>query len=232
MYPSARTAILPAHPRSRGENAICCAEAMGPVGSSPLTRGKRPRSVRPGASAGLIPAHAGKTTPACGRSRQRTAHPRSRGENWDTDRRYHKARGSSPLTRGKLATGGPGQHDRGLIPAHAGKTVLTLRTLYPRSAHPRSRGENADASPISRRATGSSPLTRGKRSVADELDHTHGLIPAHAGKTRGPRTASMTAGAHPRSRGENTGKTCTATTSWGSSPLTRGKHRRQEARRL
>ena len=32
-------------------------------------------------------------------------------------------------------------------------------------------------------ALGSSPLTRGKRAVADELDYAHGIIPAHAGKT-------------------------------------------------
>ena len=52
-----------AHPRSRGENASRAFQISTSAGSSPLTRGK-PRGYCPAASArGLIPAHAGKTTP-------------------------------------------------------------------------------------------------------------------------------------------------------------------------
>ena len=71
--------------------------------------------------------------------------------------------------------------------------------------------------------TGSSPLTRGKRPW-----HTHGhrrrrLIPAHAGKTLTGMVADTDAGAHPRSRGENTRPASIDGWSMGSSPLTRGK---------
>ena len=51
----------PAHPRSRGENPKADARTVNELGSSPLTRGKRTRQLRFSCSAGLIPAHAGKT---------------------------------------------------------------------------------------------------------------------------------------------------------------------------
>ena len=50
-----------AHPRSRGENAPGIASANWFQGSSPLTRGKRPRRAGRLRGRGLIPAHAGKT---------------------------------------------------------------------------------------------------------------------------------------------------------------------------
>ena len=52
-----------AHPRSRGENAMSDGQISADEGSSPLTRGKLCRVVRGGQRTGLIPAHAGKTTP-------------------------------------------------------------------------------------------------------------------------------------------------------------------------
>ena len=50
-----------------------------------------------------------------------------------------------------------------------------------------------------------------------------GLIPAHAGKTKGKAIVSFDAGAHPRSRGENFGLVRDHGGHVGSSPLTRGK---------
>ena len=69
-----------AHPRSRGENLAGEREAAA-WGSSPLTRGKRPRPPLRRRQAGLIPAHAGKTVCAGIRQPRTRAHPRSRGEN-------------------------------------------------------------------------------------------------------------------------------------------------------
>ena len=51
-----------AHPRSRGENVYQAVKSSGMRGSSPLTRGKRTARIPSTARAGLIPAHAGKTT--------------------------------------------------------------------------------------------------------------------------------------------------------------------------
>ena len=116
-----------AHPRSRGENAIQSAYKHSCSGSSPLTRGKPPPPWAPDVARGLIPAHAGKTTPSGASPRLLTAHPRSRGENLISVADYAGKYGSSPLTRGKRRRLGVRVERLGLIPAHAGKTLPDLR---------------------------------------------------------------------------------------------------------
>ena len=106
-----------AHPRSRGENWAGVAAAYTGRGSSPLTRGKPPQKTRTRGSPltrgkrfrrgalrllpGLIPAHAGKTSPSTRAGSASRAHPRSRGENINGLVAVMIAGGSSPLTRGK-----------------------------------------------------------------------------------------------------------------------------------
>ena len=174
-----------AHPRSRGENRALDTLNMCPVGSSPLTRGKRQERVTAPRLDGLIPAHAGKTEIGCGVA--------------------FAACGSSPLTRGKRQQAGKTLDVLGLIPAHAGKTRFgdasrdgcwahprsrgenrrVGRPHQPRGAHPRSRGENIQAAVSVVVEWGSSPLTRGKRTFPGRERAGQGLIPAHAGKTWG-----------------------------------------------
>ena len=158
-----RALILPAHPRSRGENLVSAVQVGNAGGSSPLTRGKRAGHGRGPGPEGLIPAHAGKTGCRLARGIGARAHPRSRGEN-DGQAAHHCVRaGSSPLTRGKRDVGQHVTFLSGLIPAHAGKT-WTWPGRNPRpTAHPRSRGENKLPGQLVRLTGGSSPLTRGKR---------------------------------------------------------------------
>ena len=134
--------LLPAHPRSRGENLRASASAGGHPGSSPLTRGKPVEAAHDALCPRLIPAHAGKTPRAVTLVFYHSAHPRSRGENGlTTTHRAHRD-GSSPLTRGKPC-GAKGRVSRGrLIPAHAGKTWFPWGARPRVGAHPRSRGEN------------------------------------------------------------------------------------------
>mgnify|MGYP001748860456 CR=1 FL=1 len=131
--------------------------------------------------------------------------------------------GSSPLTQGKPGRPRNNRPNAGLIPAHAGKTVLRRVSRPVSAAHPRSRGENTSVRPRSMIALGSSPLTRGKLHLHLRRLHRRRLIPAHAGKT--PSCVAFTARltAHPRSRGENPVSWPTGSTRTGSSPLTRGK---------
>ena len=172
---------------------------------------------------GLIPAHAGKTGGEARLDADGGAHPRSRGENIRASGRTSRPSGSSPLTRGKRQGFGSRRDQERLIPAHAGKTRATSRAHVVSWAHPRSRGENLSTSARPSVRQGSSPLTRGKRNRHRHGPRRHGLIPAHAGKTR-TRTLSISASrAHPRSRGEN-GRGTPLVQAWrGSSPLTRGK---------
>ena len=111
-----------AHPRSRGENRAPASAPESPIGSSPLTRGKRKVSLEDFQTARLIPAHAGKTSLSTSVQAAMRAHPRSRGENEQLAYSDRVIGGSSPLTRGKLGVRGGCRDQRGLIPAHAGKT--------------------------------------------------------------------------------------------------------------
>ena len=123
--PEGRTESLPrAHPRSRGENIDGDRATAEEWGSSPLTRGKRDRRLPSRVDPRLIPAHAGKTARERGSKDSRAAHPRSRGENRWLHSRHTTLAGSSPLTRGKRAVAAEIPTGLGLIPAHAGKTMI------------------------------------------------------------------------------------------------------------
>ena len=172
-----------AHPRSRGENMPRKIDHKRISGSSPLTRGKHALSIRVRRALGLIPAHAGKTLPVSPRRSRTRAHPRSHGENMGLPIGYVSTPGSSPLTRGKRASGWHGASCGGLIPAHAGKTGTPCGSVAKEPAHPRSRGENGRCSLSFSLLRGSSPLTRGKLSFHSRREPFSRLIPAHAGKT-------------------------------------------------
>ena len=179
-----------------------------------------------GRDTGLIPAHAGKTPGSVDSHAASWAHPRSRGENGKAIVSFDAGSGSSPLTRGKPQHTHPGQQARRLIPAHAGKTNVVISPCLARRAHPRSRGENAVEMEPAVVRTGSSPLTRGKQLVGALVLDGLGLIPAHAGKTRGRSKTPSRRPAHPRSRGENCLLQSVQAITMGSSPLTRGKQER------
>ncbi len=174
----------------------------------------------------LIPAHAGKTCSTRQNWRPPGAHPRSRGENRPSAVGDLLRPGSSPLTRGKRRPAFQGRTTTRLIPAHAGKTaaIRPFSACFP--AHPRSRGENDVSARRLPRSAGSSPLTRGKLIPRACIPGVPGLIPAHAGKTPRRHGRRATPPAHPRSRGENLGSAGFDPCGEGSSPLTRGKLRR------
>ena len=192
-------------------------------GSSPLTRGKPAIGHTQSYDKRLIPAHAGKTTRPADRLSLQAAHPRSRGENDAVVRRLAVLPGSSPLTRGKRCGGASTGRPPRLIPAHAGKTRLLRTSLTATWAHPRSRGENLRLAETGMDVLGSSPLTRGKRTVPTCVSSTPRLIPAHAGKTGYSAGYAGSSSAHPRSRGENSEAFRQRARQSGSSPLTRGK---------
>ena len=95
----------------------------------------------------------------------------------------HPVRGSSPLTRGALASRGLTNCPDGLIPAHAGSTWEGTSGADINTAHPRSRGEHLTCATVGVALKGSSPLTRGAHYLRHLAAGDLRLIPAHAGST-------------------------------------------------
>ena len=216
-----------AHPRSRGENASLGRGTPLATGSSPLTRGKPQHLLTEQLENGLIPTHTGKTASSKSHRPRTRAHPRSRGENRAEKAHPAFQKGSSPLMRGKHDdTAQSGQYE-GLIPAHAGKTVL-CRLVWPCWwARPRSCGENAELEATPILGQGLSPLMRGKLACMIRRARCIGLIRAHAGKTSSFSWLLRRSAAHPRSYGENSSASWSIEVPPGSSPLMRGKRWRR-----
>ncbi len=151
-------------------------------GLIPARAGKTPKVLWRRLPRWAHPPHAGKTGRTTATKLPSGAHPRSHRENEKCTVKGVRQMGSSPLTRGKniaplpnlgamgsspltrgqlldLATG---TRDRGLIPAHAGKTTCCQRAKPLEWAHPRSREDNIFIVTPWGQGEGSSLLTRGK----------------------------------------------------------------------
>ena len=186
-------------------------------------RGKRTIRIYGRMWSGLIPAHAGKTLYRRAGSCRGWAHPRACGENIHVCQGSGVFRGSSPRMRGKHGPLRSGDMVEGLIPAHAGKTVVALSSRLQRWAHPRACGENSTRISMYAKTSGSSPRMRGKHEAPVEEAPAEGLIPAHAGKTAAQSAAGWIQRAHPRACGENRKSLYDLGLARGSSPRMRGK---------
>ena len=130
----------PDHPRSRGVYWNLVLTRGCRAGSSPLARGLQERRTHDPRDHRIIPARAGFTHRADGRSSARRDHPRSRGVYADVDHAHANAGGSSPLARGLRGdVEDEGLEDR-IIPARAGFTSVPQVRSPPPADHPRSRG--------------------------------------------------------------------------------------------
>ena len=114
---------LVAHPRACGENEDVDVNTTTAAGSSPRMRGKLSQSQMFTRPRRLIPAHAGKTATGNAYIKVERAHPRACGENLLGGSCRMRGGGSSPRMRGKLVSTSIVIAVRGLIPAHAGKTL-------------------------------------------------------------------------------------------------------------
>ena len=151
------------------------------------------------------------------------AHPRVGGENAGVSGLDDDGRGSSPRGRGKRRVAPGVAHDRGLIPAWAGKTGAHRSRRSAAQAHPRVGGENLLPVYEALKSFGSSPRGRGKHNAACRCYHARGLIPAWAGKTSPRLYQRRGTWAHPRVGGENACTSADRASSTGSSPRGRGK---------
>ena len=114
-------------PRACGENIPRPLHNLRVQGSPPRMRGKRQRVNLRKHRLGITPAHAGKTTEGSWISTAKRDHPRACGENIPRPLHNLRVQGSPPRMRGKQRRVVLQYEDRGITPAHAGKTFWLPR---------------------------------------------------------------------------------------------------------
>ena len=192
------------------------------LGSSPLTRGAPISASLCSLALGIIPAYAGSTKKQQPKADTIRDHPRLRGEHSPARPLAFSQAGSSPLTRGAQGHVCLAWRIGRIIPAYAGSTSPGGPSARPSGDHPRLRGEHVSTGYAVEVPSGSSPLTRGARSVIVNLACQLGIIPAYAGSTLDTTLPFRSWWDHPRLRGEHNIPRTIHILSIGSSPLTRG----------
>ena len=191
------------HPRTCGEHACVAETSYVAEGSSPHMRGTPQPQHRRGQPVGIIPAHAGNTGQAEQHYGRCEDHPRTCGEHSAPSVNVSIAAGSSPHMRGTRDGQRTDHRRRGIIPAHAGNTMIRLGLGRRRRDHPRTCGEHCGIHFFIDDYQGSSPHMRGTRCHV-RYGYLHaGIIPAHAGNTNLSSLCVWVAGDHPRTCGEH-----------------------------
>ena len=192
------------------------------AGSSPHMRGTPSAGMKCWRPPRIIPAYAGNTgtlvTPRC----ESWDHPRICGEHMPVGWNVAVSSGSSPHMRGTRCTVLLGCRMRGIIPAYAGNTTLTLGNLIARGDHPRICGEHSTPSETPPPPSGSSPHMRGTHRNYEVSVYKHGIIPAYAGNTALRLHLRTGRRDHPRICGEHIRHPLSTLQSSGSSPHMRG----------
>ena len=148
--------------------------------------------------------------------------PRARGDGPRAARLAQALRDCSPRTRGWSPSTTTAGGRSSLLPAHAGMVPAAAGGLRRRVPAPRARGDGPWSTRCSRCASSCSPRTRGWSQRWEMSPAVLRLLPAHAGMVPSSGSASTSATATPRARGDGPreltawmpGRTC--------SPRTRG----------
>ena len=152
---------------------------------------------------GIIPAHAGNTSPLQQGDCQTRDHPRACGEHTVSVMFADAKPGSSPRMRGTHDNFTDSVAQMGIIPAHAGNTSLIRHYEQNLGDHPRACGEHWLAARRVERRAGSSPRMRGTPLHDLVFRCQRGIIPAHAGNTSIGRSKFRSSWDHPRACGEH-----------------------------
>ena len=129
------------HPRACGEKIHQKRKWCRDRGSPPRMRGKVAFATPCAPILGITPAHAGKSEYTADIGVGIEDHPRACGEKIVALISGGVTLGSPPRMRGKGCTHGASGRNRGITPAHAGKSVGGLRTRRKAEDHPRACGE-------------------------------------------------------------------------------------------
>ena len=220
-----RNAASRDHPRVRGEHSRVQMQRITEPGSSPRARGALRVRVRLSRGPGIIPACAGSTAGARVHTGRCGDHPRVRGEHFLLRHTVIIRPGSSPRARGAPCCRGWRWATSGIIPACAGSTGPLRSRTGTDGDHPRVRGEHSRVQMQRITEPGSSPRARGALGEGQLGFRKRGIIPACAGSTQGVGEPAVTAGDHPRVRGEHGRPAYLFQAGLGSSPRARGAQR-------
>ena len=223
---------------TRGKDSTCLAlarfipadagnarEGTRPGGSSavhPRGRGERlGTNERCNHQRRFIPADAGNARHCACKYTPVPVHPRGRGERSTLSSTIDTDCGSSPRTRGTLTDKSTAKKGIRFIPADAGNAEMSFTASVTGSVHPRGRGERIGSRLIHPIKHGSSPRTRGTRSLCASDSGTGRFIPADAGNAIYGSAYKPGDSVHPRGRGERSLADCAKSSPCGSSPRTR-----------
>ena len=210
------------HPRACGAHLILASVRPSIAGSSPRMRGSRSSGQWRCWQGGIIPAHAGLTATARIAVASVRDHPRACGAHCFSCLLVMLTTGSSPRMRGSHKAFAFSRKTTGIIPAHAGLTLHQQTTARRRRDHPRACGAHFCGRPSRCGNLGSSPRMRGSRLWLRCPQCGGGIIPAHAGLTKGRRMCYEGARDHPRACGAHVVFHHIAHWIKGSSPRMRG----------
>ena len=151
----------------------------------------------------IIPAFAGNTVSMTLVLRHFRDHPRIRGEHTGPGLGENGRLGSSPHSRGTRPGRSKKEAQYRIIPAFAGNTHSCLFRRLLNRDHPRIRGEHRGWMRSRQTGRGSSPHSRGTRTILFVVETFKGIIPAFAGNTLNTPGAERHPWDHPRIRGEH-----------------------------
>ena len=136
------TLAFPDHPRVCGANCSTVSACSRAIGSSPRVRGERAQSGEELTCGRIIPACAGRTDSGQADHVGRADHPRVCGANYQPPIRLNQGDGSSPRVRGEQQDGRTILVRHRIIPACAGRTILSSHSSLRVKDHPRVCGAN------------------------------------------------------------------------------------------
>ena len=171
---------------------------------------------------GIIPAHAGLTLQVVRQLIDTWDHPRACGAHCTIIFSEIRYAGSSPRMRGSRKLMEIPLVDHGIIPAHAGLTLIPKHDRLCPWDHPRACGAHSSLKSRRTNTTGSSPRMRGSHLATCQYYIVRGIIPAHAGLTRIDITFNIMDWDHPRACGAHCNAFDLVRIHKGSSPRMRG----------
>ena len=177
-------AVVPVHPRGRGEHSIVPVLTSRECRFIPAGAGNtRQRPGRRRVDGGSSPRARGTPVGVERRMPPASVHPRGRGEHMPMSHSSWQLSGSSPRARGTRSSQPTAARESGSSPRARG--TLTDRRLAAASGavHPRGRGEHVIVAVDLLTIAGSSPRARGTRRTGATWVALGRFIPAGAGNT-------------------------------------------------